>query len=129
MSVETFLGSDVSVTHLVTGIVADAQNLGLKHLALFRSEVLRDLRQTREGLVSVAIGFALIQIGGLLVCHMFALLLSQLVPTLPLWGSYAIVGVVVIGCGSIPLMNGIRRLNTLDPISDGSAQIMKETAK
>ncbi len=129
MSIDTSLDAEVSVTQLVTGIVADAQDLGLKHLALFRSEVLRDIRQTKEGLVSVVIGFALVQIGGLLVCHMLALLLTQLFPTLPLWGGYGIVGSVVIACGSIPLMNGIKRLNTLDPISDGSTRIVKETRK
>ena len=127
MSTEPSPGSDVSVTQLLTGIIADAQELGLRHLALFRSEMLRDVRETREALVLVAIGFVLLQVGGLLVCHMLALLISRLVPAIPLWGCYAIVGGVVSGCGAVPLMAGISRLNTLNPSTDVTTKVLKET--
>ncbi len=126
--IETSSGNDVSVTQLVAGIVSDAQDLGLRHLALLRSELLETMRQTRAALVSVAIGLALVLIGGLLVGHMAAHLLSQLFPTLPLWGSYAIVGGVLSGCGAIPLMSGIARLQNMKPLTDDRPG-KKETAK
>ena len=117
MSIDTAQNSDVSVSHLLTGIVADAQDLGLKHLELFRSELLEEIRKTTEVLVSMAIGLAVVEIGGLLLGHMLALLLAQLVPSLPTWACYAIMGSVVAGCGAIPLINGVTRLRALYTVS------------
>ena len=54
MSIDTAQNSDASVTHLLTGIVADAQDLGLKHLELFRSEVLEEIRKTTVELRKMA---------------------------------------------------------------------------
>ena len=113
MSVDTPPNSEVSISHLLTGIVADAQDLGLKHLELFRSELLEEIRKTTEILMSMAVGLAVMEIGGLLLGHMLALLLSQLVPSMPIWACYAVMGVVVAGCGAVPLIVGVTRLRAL----------------
>ncbi len=113
MSVDTPSNSDVSISHLLTGIVADAQDLGLKHLELFRSELLEEIRKTTEILMSMAVGLAVMEIGGLLLGHMLALLLAQLAPSLPVWACYAVMGVVVAGCGAVPLIVGVARLRAL----------------
>jgi hypothetical protein len=123
MSIDTSASSDVSVTHLLTGIIADAQDLGVKHLELIRSELLEEIRQTTEALVSLAIGFALIQIGGLLFSHMFANLLVQVFPSLALWQGYAIVGVVVAICGAVPLILGISRLRAIRPLTHSTTRV------
>jgi hypothetical protein len=117
MSIDTSANSDVSVTHLVTGIIADAQDLGVKHLELIRSELLQEIRKTTVALVALAIGFALLQIGGVVFCHMFAYLLTQSFPNLSLWQSYGIIGLVVAVCGAIPLAAGFSRLRALQPPS------------
>lgn len=117
MSIDTSSNSDVTVTHLLTGIIADAQELGVKHLELIRSEMLEEMRKTTQAMVSLAVGFVLIQIGGLLFCHMLAYLLVQLFPTLLLWQCYAISGLVAVVCGAVPLMLGISKLRALQPMS------------
>jgi hypothetical protein len=113
MSIDTSETSDVSITHLVTGIIADAQDLGVKHLELLRSELLEEIRKTTDAIVSLAIGFALILIGGVLFCHMFAHMLLQFIPTLSMWQCYGIVGLVVAIAGAIPLAIGLSRLRSL----------------
>jgi hypothetical protein len=119
MSTDTSETSDVSVTHLVTGIIADAQELGVKHLELIRSEVLQEIRKTTEAIVTLAVGFALILIGGVVFCHMAAYLLSQQLPALTLWQCYGIVGVAVALIGAIPILSGLSKLRALQPTTSG----------
>jgi len=116
MSIDTTTESDISVTQLLNGIVTDAQNLGLQHLELFRSEMLTEFHKTMEALVSMAVGFAVIQIAGLLLGQMFAYLLLQLAPGLQIWQCYAIVSCIVAGCGAIPLVAGFSRLKAMRPV-------------
>jgi len=115
--------NDVSVTQLLTGIVSDAQDLGVKHLELFRSELLGEIHKTIAAFVALAIGFVLIQVGGLLIGQMLALMLVQFVPTLSLWQSYAIVGIFVLGVGAIPLAIGISRLRALRSLAQGTTRV------
>lgn len=121
MSVDTSHNADVSVTHLVTGIIADAQDLGVKHLELLRSELLQEIRKTTDAVASLAIGFALILIGGIVFCHMAAYLLQQSVPSLSMWQCYGITGLVVAIGGAIPLGLGLSRLRSLRTAAAASA--------
>jgi hypothetical protein len=123
MPVDTSLHTEESVTHLLTGIVADAQDLAVKHLELFRSEMLQEIHKTTEALVSLAVGCALLQIGGLLFGQMFAYMIVQLAPSISLWQAYAIVAVVTAGCGAIPLLIGISRLRELQAFSRGATRV------
>jgi hypothetical protein len=114
MATETSPSSEVSVTGLLTGILADAQDLALRHLALLRSEVKESLRETRQAMILMGLGVMLLQLGMIFLCQMCVVLLTHLVPALPVWGSYAIVGGVLVLCGAGPLLAGISRLKTLD---------------
>jgi hypothetical protein len=122
MSIDTSANSDVSVTHLVTGIIADAQDLGVKHLELLRSELLQEMRKTIDAIISLAVGFALSLIGGVVLSHMFAYMLFQFVPALSLWQCYGIIGLVVLVAAAIPLAIGISRLRSLQQ-SAGTTQL------
>jgi hypothetical protein len=113
MSIDTSENSDVSVSNLITGIISDAQELGVKHLELIRSELLHEIRKTTEAFVALAVGFSLILIGGVIFCHMFAYWLFQAWPELSMWQCYGIVGLIVAAVGSIPLLLGISKLRTL----------------
>ena len=110
--------SDVSVTRLLTGILNDAQDLALRHLALFRSEVLATLRETRNAMVMLGLGIMLLQVGIIFLGHMSVVVVSRLIPSLPDWGAYAIVAGLFAICGAWPLMTALQRLRSLDPSSD-----------
>jgi len=130
MSIDTSENSDVSVTHLVKGIIADAQELGVKHLELIRSELLQEMRKTMDAVVSLATGFTLLLIGGIVCCHMFAYLLSQFVPGLAMWQCYGLVSLVVAVGGAIPLAIGFSRLRSLEQSARGaSSVVLKGEAK
>jgi hypothetical protein len=129
MSIATPTAPNATVTQLVSGIVTDAQDLATQQLSLFRSEFLRDLRKTKEGVMALAVGFALMQIGGVLLCLMLVHLLTVVVPTLSLWMCYGIVAVVVLGLAAIPISMGIAQLKNLNPLPDEAAQSLKENAQ
>jgi len=118
-----------TVTQLVSGIVTDAQDLATQQISLFRSEFLRDMRKTKEGVLAVAAGVALMQIGGVLLCLMLVHLLPVVAPSLSLWACYGIVGFVVVGLAAIPLSMGIAQLKNLNPLPDEAAQSFKENAQ
>lgn len=118
-----------SVTELVSGIVGDVQDLGMQHLALFRCEIQEDLRNTTNALISLAIGLAIAQVGAILLGMMCVQLLSYLLPNLSIWICYATVGAVISGLGTIGIVLGIRKLQTIDRLSRQAAQVMKEDAR
>ena len=121
--------SNPTVTELVSGIVGDVQDLGMQHLTLFRNEVKQDLRKATDATAALAVGGAVLQIGGLLLCFMLVQLISQFVPVLSLWHGYAIVGTVMAGLGVIIIYLGINKLQTVDELSKPASQIMKDDAK
>lgn len=125
----TATNSSPSVTQLVSGIVGDVQNLGMQHFALFRHEVKEDVRKASDAAASLAIGLAVSQVGGILICLTLVNLLAVLAPNLPLWACYGIVGVVVVVIGAIAVMMGMKKLNGLESLSKQTAQIMKDDAK
>lgn len=129
MSIATPTAPNSTVTQLVSGIVTDAQDLATQQISLFRSEFLRDLRKTKEGVLALAVGFALMQIGGVLLCLMLVHLLLVVVPTLSLWMCYGIVAIVVLGLAAIPISIGINQLKNLNPLPDEAAQSLKENAQ
>ena len=129
MLIATPTAPNSTVTQLVSGIVTDAQDLATQQISLFRSEFLRDLRKTKEGVLALAVGFALMQIGGVLLCLMLVHLLLVVVPTLSLWMCYGIVAVVVLGLAAIPISIGINQLKNLNPLPDEAAQSLKENAQ
>lgn len=129
MSIATPTAPNSTVTQLVSGIVTDAQDLATQQLSLFRSEFLRDLRKTKEGVLALALGFALMQIGGVLLCFMLVHLLTVVVPTLSLWMCYGIVAAVVLGLAAIPISMGMNQLKNLNPLPDEAAQSLKENAQ
>jgi len=121
--------SSPSVTELVSGIVGDVQDLGKQHLALFRHEVKEDVRKATDAAASLAIGLAVAQVGGILVCLMLVHLLAACSPNLSMWTCYGIVGAVVVAIGALAVANGLIRLKSIEKLSTEAAQIMKDDAR
>lgn len=129
MSIATPTAPNSTVTQLVSGIMTDAQDLATQQISLFRSEMLRDLRKTKDGVLALAVGFALMQIGGVLLCLTLVHLLTVVTPSLSLWMCYGIVAIVVLGLAAIPISMGLSQLKNLNPLPDEAAQSLKENAQ
>jgi len=114
------------VAALASGIVHDFQELVKQQLDLFRHEVKADVRKAREASASLAIGAGMVVLGGLLLCFGIVHLLSWLVPALPLWGSYLIVGGLVCAVGAILGFFGWKQFQSFNPLPDESAEALKE---
>jgi len=128
-TVPTGSNTGPSVTQLVSGIVGDVQDLGMQHLALFRHEIKEDIRKATEAGSSLAVGAAVLQLGGFLVSLMLVHLLSSLAPNLSLWMCYGIVGACVLGLGAIAVSIGFTKLKSVESLSKQASQVMKDDAK
>jgi len=119
----------MSLTGLVSDIINDAQDLIRQQLLLFRQDLRNDIRKMREGAVFLAAGIGVTVIAGLLLLLMVPLLLNWLVPTIPLWGCFGIVGGVAALVGGGLLYAGARQFQSVDPLSDPSAEALKENLR
>lgn len=116
--------TEVSLTSLVSGIVSDAQELMKQQFQLLTHEVKEDLRKTREGAEEMALGSALLFLGGILLCFMLVFLLQRL-SGLELWACYAIVGGVLAGVGGGLFAVVRRKLTVAAPLRD-TTQTLEE---
>jgi len=124
------------VPSLMSGIVGDVQNLIKQQVQLTCSEIQTDLRKFREAAALLIPG-----VGMLIVCLVaVALTLAHLLHTLtapagtdpasiPLWGCYAIVAVVLaIGGGALVFL-GVKRFDTVNPLNGPTAHALEEDMK
>ncbi|WP_425614135.1 phage holin family protein [Anatilimnocola sp. NA78] len=117
-----------SMTHLVSGIIADAQELMKQQLALFRTEVKEDVRKTKAAVIALVTGLALASVGGTLLCFMFVYALEA-ATELPLWGCFGIVGGLLAAGGGIAFYGALRKFNEFNPLPDESARALKENVQ
>jgi Putative Actinobacterial Holin-X, holin superfamily III len=115
-----------SVTTLVSGIIADAQQLIQQQFTMFRQEIRDDLRKTKEAALSLALGVGISLVGSVLLLLMLPFLLYWAVPALPLWACFGIVGGVLTTLGGALVYAGVKKIESFNPLSDQSAQTMKE---
>ena len=93
-------GSSSTMTTLVSGILADVQQLVGQQMQLLRVEIREDLHKARTGAMFLGAGLGVSVIGGLLLCFMLPHLLHSLThEQLPLWACFGICGVVLFFVG------------------------------
>lgn len=117
--------SDASMTQLISGIITDAQELVRQQLAMFRTELKQDVRRTKQTLVALVCGLALVSVGATLLCFM-AVYGMQAAFELPLWACFGIVGGVLAAGGGVAFYAAMRQFNEFNPLPDESAQALKE---
>jgi len=117
-----------SVTALVSGIVADAQELFKQQIALLRAEVRADLQKTREAVVSLAAGLAVAVVGALLLTVMLVAVLHE-AAGLSWWASFGIVGGVFAAAGAGLVFAGVNRFRSFNPLPDQSVEAFKENLR
>jgi hypothetical protein len=126
MATETYKpDSDESMTKLISGIITDAQELVRQQLAMFRTELKHDVRRTKQTLVALVCGLALVSVGATLLCFM-AVYGLQAAFELPLWACFGIVGGTLAAGGGVAFYAAIRQFNEFNPLPDESAQALKE---
>lgn len=118
-----------SVTTLMSGIIADTQQLIGQQLTMFRQEIRDDLRKSRDAVLSLAVGAGITLMGGVLVLIMLPLLLHWGVPELPLWACFGIVGGILAACGGVLVFAGVKKFESFNPLSDQSFKAFKENLK
>jgi Putative Actinobacterial Holin-X, holin superfamily III len=90
--------SKPTLLSLVRGIVDDAKQLVLGQYELRKYQTLRQVAKAKLVAIWTGIGIAFAGIGTILVTLMVVHLLHEVL-NLPLWGSYGIVGIVLIAIG------------------------------
>jgi hypothetical protein len=121
-------GTNHSLAPLLTGIVNDVQDLLKQNLALFKVEVREDVRKTKEATAALGAGGALAAVGGLHLSLMLVFLLA-LIPGIPLWVCFGIVGAVFVGVGLALFLRGKNKLESFNPLPGESAEALKENVQ
>jgi hypothetical protein len=127
MATDVSTQNEPSVTQLVSGIITDAERLMGQQLDMFKAELKKDIRDTRETGELLAIGGALLSVAGLMLLISLALLLTWLTDgRLPYWASFGMVGLIVAAGGGIVFYRGRQKLEKLNPLPEKSAEALKE---
>src|SRR5689334_8978292 len=117
--------SDTSVSELISGLVNDAQQLVHREIDLAKREVAIEVDKVKQGAVALGAGAGLAVIGALLLGHMLVYLVQALTG-LSLWVSYLIVGAIFAIGGGILLMQGLKRIQNVDPVPRETIESVKE---
>ena len=118
-----------SLSSLVGGIINDFQLLMKQEVALARRELADELRKAKQALISLGIGVGVLAIGGLLLIFMLVHLLNWAVPAIPLWGSYGIIGGLLIVAGAALLLRARSKAEDIHVVPERTAETMKENIK
>jgi len=120
--------SETSVATLIGGIVNDAKDLLINEFTIAKLEIQQEMRKTKAAALAFAVGAGVIGIGGLfllLMCvHGLAVLLD-----IPLWGSYGIVGGLLLLVGVILLIRGKHTAEQIDVIPPKTASTLRDNAQ
>jgi len=122
-----------TATTLVSGILGDFQELIQQQFALIRAECAADLQKTKQAGLLVGLSMLPLGCGTMLLAFMLAHLLHwSTLPAgsetagLPLWGSYGIVGSLLVIAGGVLFLVGWRKLQSLNPLAGESVQALEE---
>jgi hypothetical protein len=104
-----------SVSELIGGLIADAQQLVRREIDLAKHEVNAEVDKVKQGGVLIGAGVGAAVIGGILLGHMLAHLLQD-VFDISLWISYLVVGGLLTLAGVLLLRQGAARMSKVDPV-------------
>ena len=121
--------NEPSLTNLVKGIIDDVQDLTKQQFALLKQELQEDMSKTRKAAMPMLVGGVVAFVGVLVLSHALALLLAWIFPALPMWGAYAIVGVLITGVGIGLFFAGEKQFEKFNPLPDRSLEALKENVE
>jgi hypothetical protein len=117
-----------STASLVGGIVQDARDLLAAELKSAKIEVKQELEEAKKAAISFAIGASLAAVGGLMLLLTIVFLLATYTD-LPLWASFAIVGVVLAVVGGVMLVMGKKQAKDVDLVPQKTIEDAKEDVR
>jgi uncharacterized membrane protein YqjE len=118
--------AEQDVGELIKGAMHDLETLATQHIKLFKSELKEETQKITQGAISLAIGGAVLLIGGVILGITLALLLLAIFPNLPWWAAFGIVAVLICGLGALALFLGKKRIDSATPIADETQEALKE---
>jgi hypothetical protein len=116
---------DASLAALINGLIEDAQRLVRKEIDLARQEVTIEIDKARQGATTLGIGAGLAIAGGILLAFMLVYLLVDLTG-LSLWLSFLIIGAILTALGVVFVLQGVKRMKTVDPVPHETLESVKE---
>lgn len=118
---------------LVSDILGDLQHLVEQQFLLTRRELEVELRQRAAAAAIFGVGLGILFLDGIVLCLTVAHLLHWVASpagtdpaTLPLWGCYAVVTVVLAVIGVILAQIGRARFRSIYPCQNPATEIMQE---
>jgi uncharacterized membrane protein YqjE len=121
--------TEPSMTSLVKGVIDDVQKLITQQLTLFKQELQEDFTKSRHAALPMVIGLGIMLIGALLLGITLGLFLNWAFPSLPLWGAFAIVTVLMGGVGFALFLVGQAKFRTFNPLPDRTLEALKENVQ
>jgi len=118
---------NANVSSLVAGIINDSRQLLVQQLKLFQVEFKNDVRRTIAAALPMIIGAVVCVMALFMFLHAAAYLLCYLVPDMPFWVSYAIVGAATGAIGLGLALWGAVQFKSFNPLPDKSVEGLKET--
>ena len=120
---------DPSLTQAAVGALADVQGLlkqAAKAMTYDTAGLSRSVTQA-AGLLAAA--WATMIIGGVLVCLALVYALALLLPVVPLWAWFAVVGLPTLGVGVILCASARQRLASLQPMPGTATETAEEVGQ
>lgn len=128
LQMERPLDNQPTVSALVGGIVNDAQQLIRQEVALAKREIKDELSKAKTAAVSAGICVGFLAVGGLLLAHMVALLITW-AGNWPAWVGYLITGAVVLITGAVLLFLAKNQASKIDVVPRQTVETMKENVQ
>jgi hypothetical protein len=128
MATERERESETSLATLLSGIVADAQELVRQEIALARQEVREEISTAKDAGIKLGIAGAVLAIGGLLLVLTLAQGLADLL-NWPAWAGYGLVGLVLAIVGYFLLSAAQKRLSEIHPVPEKTVETLKENVE
>jgi uncharacterized membrane protein YqjE len=129
MALELQNRSEPSFNELVQGIVGDVQDLTQQQLRLFKAELKEDFAKTRDASMPLLLSIPVVLTGLLILGIGLAQLLFWAFPDLTLWGSYCLVGTLIVAIGGGLAYSGYAKFKSFNPLPDQSLEALKENLK
>ncbi|SRR5579885_1378542 len=117
-----------SMASLLGGIATDLQTLMRQEIALAKTEMIREWDKAKTAAGSMAVGVAILALGGLFLCLTVVSVLHE-VAGLPWWASFLIVGGVFTGLGAVLFFTGRNKAASVNVVPPQTAETMRENVQ
>jgi hypothetical protein len=117
-----------SIARLISDLLADLRTLMQQQVQLLRHEIEAEVGKVKRASIWLAVGGALLGLGGLFFIIMMVHLLQALTG-LPLWACYGIVGALLAGGGFALVKSAMKLSGTVHALPVHTIQTMKEDAR